>query len=60
MDEQEVAPDGQPQLASSGNRLVIGGGALFMAGTYFGGMSILLTPLTYVLMGESIHSVTST
>ena len=38
VDEQEVIRDGQPQLASSDRGLVIGGGAMSMAGTYFGGM----------------------
>ena len=38
VDEQEVIRDGQPQLASSDRGLVIGGGAMSMAVTYFGGM----------------------
>ena len=38
VDEQEVIRDGQPQLASSDRGLVIGGGAMSMAGTFFGGM----------------------
>ena len=37
-DEQEVIRDGQPQLASSDRGLVIGGGAMSLPGTYFGGM----------------------
>ena len=38
VDEQKVIRDGHPQLASSDRGLVIGGGALPLAGTYFGGM----------------------
>jgi len=38
VDEQEVARDGQPQLVSSENGLIIGSGAMSLAGTYFGGM----------------------
>ena len=38
VDEQEVIRDGHPQLASSDKGLVIGGGALSLPGTYFGGM----------------------
>ena len=38
VDEQEVIRDGHPQLASSDRGLVIGGGAMSLPGTYFGGM----------------------
>ena len=38
VDEQEVIRDGHPQLASSEQGLVIGGGAMALAGTYFSGM----------------------
>ncbi len=38
VDEQEVARDAHSQLAPAENGLVIGGGAMALAGTYFSGL----------------------